>query len=37
MSVTEFLERYEEIFGGETEQLEYWDFEKGTWVPSDER
>ena len=39
MSITEFLERYEEIFGGETEPatLEYWDAEAGKWVPADER
>ena len=39
MSITEFLERYEEIFGTETSEapLEYWDAETGTWVPSDER
>ena len=39
MSITEFLERYEEIFGEETEQptLEWWDAEAGTWVQVDER
>ena len=39
MSVAEFLERLEEIFGAETEteRLEYWDAEAGTWVPADER
>ena len=39
MSITEFLERYEEIFGPESEleRLEYWDVEAGTWVPADER
>ena len=40
MSITEFLERYEEIFGGaESEQpaLEWWDAEAGTWVSADER
>ena len=40
MSITEFLERYEEIFGGaesEPATLEYWDAEAGTWVPADER
>ena len=39
MSITEFLERYEEIFGTESEPtpLEWWDAEAGTWVPADER
>ena len=39
MSITEFLERYEEIFGvdAQPERLEWWDAETGTWVPSDER
>ena len=39
MSITEFLERYEEIFWAETSEtpLEYWDAEAGTWGPSDER
>jgi hypothetical protein len=38
MSITEFLERYEEIFGeAQPERLEWWDVETGTWVPADER
>ena len=37
MSIVEFLERYEEIFGTEDERLEWWDVETGTWVPADER
>ena len=37
MSVTEFLERLDELFGEEApERLEYWDAERGAWVPSDE-
>ena len=39
MSITEFLAKYDEIFGEENEQpkLEWWDAEAGTWVPADER
>ena len=37
MSITEFLEMYEEILGAEDVRLEYWDAEAGTWVPADER
>ena len=38
MSVAEFLEMYEEMFGTEPpERLEWWDAEAGTWVPADER
>ena len=38
MSITEFLERYEEIFGIEEQPaLEWWDAEAGTWVSADER
>lgn len=38
MSIAEFLAKYDEIFGEETEPttLEWWDAEAGTWVPADE-
>lgn len=39
MSLQEFLEKYEEIFGVEEPEIavEFWNAEEGRWLSSDER
>ena len=39
MSISEFLDRYEEIFGAEEGDVvfEYWNEDEGRWLSSDER
>ena len=39
MSITEFLDQVDEIFGAEEETcvIEYWNAEEGRWLSSDER
>lgn len=39
MSISEFLDRYDEIFGTEEDTVifEYWSEDEGRWLLSDER